>query len=100
MDEKALLEAMMLDASDLAMLAPDLAKIAAMIGRAAEATADSGKTPVQPDAGWLRIVPENDPSEQPQGTDAVRARHEIAVSGITVPAEKLTVPRVVGGGDA
>ncbi len=100
MEEKALLEAMMLDGADLSMLAPDLTKIAAMIGRAAEATADLSRTPALPDAAWLRIVPENDPAEQPEGMGLVRAQHEIAVSGMTVPAGKLTVPRVVGGGDA
>ncbi len=100
MDEKALLEAMMLDEADLAMLAPDLAKIAAMIERAAGATAALNTSPAAPDAAWLRIVPEADPAAQPENTDVVRARHEITSSGITVPEGKLTVPRVVGGGEA
>lgn len=100
MDEKALLEAMMLDEADLAMLAPDLAKIASMIERAAGATADLSAAPAKPDAAWLRIVPEADSAAQPENADVVRARHEITLSGITVPADKLTVPRVVGGGEA
>lgn len=97
MDEKALLEAMMLDEADLALLAPDLAKIASMIGRAAEAVAELQAVPAKPDAAWLRMVPETDPDGS---AEAVRIRHEIIVSGVSVPAERMTVPRVVGGGDA
>lgn len=100
MDEKALLEAMMLDEADLALLAPDLAKIAAMVRRAAEATADLSTDPAKPDAAWLRMVPENDPAGPAESGDTVCVRHEIAVSGAAVPAERMTVPRVVGGGDA
>ena len=100
MDEKALLEAMMLDEADLTLLAPDLAKIASMIGRAAEAVAELQAVPAKPDAAWLRMVPENDPAEPAETADTVRVRHEITASGITVPAGKLTVPRVIGGGDA
>ena len=100
MDEKALLEAMMLDEADLALLAPDLAKIASMIGRAAEAVAELQTAPAKPDAAWLRMVPETDPAVPADETAAVRIRHEITVSGVSVPAERMTVPRVVGGGDA
>lgn len=97
MDEKALLEAMMLDEADLVLLAPDLAKIASMIERAAEAVAELQTVPAKPNAAWLRMVPETDPDGP---AEAVRIRHEITVSGISVPAERMTVPRVVGGGDA
>ena len=100
MDEKALLEAMMLDEADLALLAPDLAKIASMIGRVAEAVAELQAVPAKPDAAWLRMVPETDPAGSAEEPAAVRIRHEITVSGISVPAERMTVPRVVGGGDA
>ena len=95
MEEKALLEAMMLDESDLAVLAPDLAKIASMIERAAGAIAGSDTVPAKPDVGWLRIVPENDPAVKTSDS-AVAARHEIKDSGITVRDGVLTVPRVIG----
>lgn len=97
MDEKALLEAMMLDEADLSVLASDLAKIAGMIGRAADATAELSKTPAVPDDVWLRIVPENDPAASHESANTVCARHEIADSGIRIASEALTVPRVVGG---
>lgn len=101
MDEKALLEAMMLDEADLAVLAPDLAEIAGMIGRAAAATAEltANAAPAETDAG-LRMVPESDPEMRAGDGSSVPLRHEIAVSGMTVPAGVLCVPRVVGGGEA
>ena len=95
MDEKALFEAMMLDEADRSLLDADLSRIAAMIGRAAAAIGSTDGQP-KPDAAWQRIVPEADPAAQPEKTDVVTARHEIAQSGITGPEGVLTVPRVVG----
>lgn len=96
MDEKALYEAIMLDEADRSLLDADLAKIAAMIGRAASAIDGAGGQPAKPDAAWQRIVPESDTAAQPEKADAVTARHEIRQSGITVREGVLTVPRVVG----
>jgi len=96
MDEQALFEAMMLDGADRALLESDLAKIAAMIERAAAAIDGTVSHPAKPDAAWQRIVPESDPAVQPEQADVVPARHEIASGGITVREGVLTVPRVVG----
>lgn len=99
MDNEALFESIMLDEADHALLDADLAKIAAMIERAAAAIDGAAARPATPDAAWQRIVPEADPAGQPEGAeqaDVVNARHEIAPSGITVPAGVLNVPRVVG----
>jgi len=96
MDEQALFEAMMLDGADRALLESDLAKIAAMIERAAAAIDGADGHPAKPDAAWQRIVPESDPAAQPERTDVVTVRHEITSGGITVRDGVLTVPRVVG----
>ena len=100
MDNEALFESVMLDEADHALLAADLSKIAAMIERAAHAIDGVGTVPATPDPAWQKTVPESDPASgsfgQPERADVVTARHEIAHGGVTVAADALTVPRVVG----
>lgn len=95
-DNKSLLESVMLDAADAAMLSADLSKIRGMIDRAARAIGGRDAVPAEPDDRWLRMVPESDPAAQPEDADTVTVRHEISDGGTSVVNGTLTVPRVVG----
>lgn len=95
MDNKALLDSVMLDEADYAMLAADLSKIKAMIERAAQTIGKTDAIPVKPDAAWQKIVPVSDPAAEVGGADVVPVRHEITAGSLTLPTESLTVPRIV-----
>ena len=96
MDDKALFDSVMLDGADSLRFSEDLAAIAGMIGRAAQAidameNADAPK----PDAAWQKCVPSADTAVEKDSADVVTVRHEIVSDDRARPAEPLTVPRVV-----
>lgn len=96
MDSKALFDSVMLDGADSLRFAEDLAAIAGMIDRAAQAidAMENAETP-KPDAAWQKCVPSADTAVQEDSADVVAIRHEIVSDDRARPAEPLTVPRVV-----
>lgn len=96
MDKKALFDSVMLDGVDSLRFADDLAAIAGMIDRAAQAieAMENAGTP-NPDAAWQKCVPAADTAVQDDSADVVTVRHEIVSDERARPAEPLTVPRVV-----
>jgi len=96
MENKALFDSVMLDGTDSLRFSDDLAAIAGMIDRAAQAidAMENADTP-KPDAAWQKCVPASDTAVRKDGADIVTVRHEIVSDERARPAEPLTVPRVV-----
>ncbi len=94
MDNDALFEAMLLDPAADADLLCDIATIVERVKR----VATGEEVTTSPDDTWQRAVPSADSAEQPCGADVVRLGHDIVLSGLTVAQERLSVPRIIGGG--
>ncbi len=96
MDNKTLFDSVMLDEADVPMLSADLARISAMIDRAARAVdplIEAGRAP-KPDETWQAMTPSSDDPSPRDGADIVPVTHEIAGDGLTLPGS-VNVPRVV-----
>ncbi len=98
MDNKTLFDSVMLDDADIPMLSADLARISAMIERAARAVEPltapaTGRAP-KPDEQWQAMFPSTDENPPGDGTDVVPVKHEIIPDGLTLSGS-VNVPRVV-----
>lgn len=98
MDNTTLFDSVMLDDADIPMLSADLARISAMIERAARAVEPliaptTGRVP-KPDEQWQAMSPSTDENPPCNGADVVPVKHEIAENGRPLSGP-INVPRVV-----